>query len=451
MVSLRAYTLGLLSLILHTSLHADYPLASHRYLADPATLVTEDRVYVYCSNDDESPVEGSYNIPNIVCLSSADLKNWTDHGVVFDAKRDTSWAKKTWAPAAIQRDGKTYLYFGNGGSNIGVAVGDTPTGPFRDALGQHLIDANTPGVKPFKDMWLFDPGVFLDDDGQAYLYFGGNGDDNVRFVRLNRDMISLAEEVRRLTVPHFFEAAWVFKRNGLYYFAYSTTPKAEMRIDYLTSTRPDGDFTYRGVIGAQPPLNNNNNHAAQFLFKGQWYHFYHNRSVAHAAGIPTGFRRNLALERLNFNEDGSLQPVTYTEDGLAQIASLNPFLRVEAETFARQQGVETAPLSPGDMMLAALESGDWIQVRGVACADKAARTLTVSARAHGGPATLELRRGDATGPLLATVEIPAASDGTWSEITAPLPTPLTGTLDLTFKVHAPTGTTLDWNHWQFHP
>ena len=106
---------------------ADYPIASHRYLADPSSLVTKDRVYVYCSNDDESPVEGSYNIPNVVCVSSSDMKNWTDHGSVFRASEATTWAKRSWAPAAIERDGKFFLYFGNGGANIGVATAPAPS------------------------------------------------------------------------------------------------------------------------------------------------------------------------------------------------------------------------------------------------------------------------------------------------------------------------------------
>ena len=99
---------------------ADYPIISNRYLADPTSMVHEGRVYVYCSNDDESPVRGGYNIPNVVCISTCDMKNWTDHGIVFDAERDTSWAKKSWAPGAIERDGKFFLYFGNGGGNIGM-------------------------------------------------------------------------------------------------------------------------------------------------------------------------------------------------------------------------------------------------------------------------------------------------------------------------------------------
>ena len=133
-VNTTASLLGAI-LALPVALLADYPVASHRYLADPSTLVTKDRVYVYCSNDDESPVEGSYNIPNVVCLSTSDMKNWTDHGIVFEAAKQTSWAKKTWAPCAAQRDGKFFLYFGNGGGNIGVVAGDTPIGPFKDVRG----------------------------------------------------------------------------------------------------------------------------------------------------------------------------------------------------------------------------------------------------------------------------------------------------------------------------
>ena len=125
---------------------ADYPIASHRYLADPSSLVTKDRVYIYCSDDDESPLQGGYAIPDVVCVSSSDLKNWMDHGSIIRAEKGTTWAKKTWAPAAIERDGRFSLYFGNGGANIGVAAAPSPIGPFTDPLGKRLIDSRTPGV-----------------------------------------------------------------------------------------------------------------------------------------------------------------------------------------------------------------------------------------------------------------------------------------------------------------
>ena len=348
-----------------TPLWADYPIASHRYLADPTPLVTKDRVYIYCSNDDESPVEGSYNIPNVVCVSSSDMKNWTDHGSVFRASEETKWAKKTWAPGAIERDGKFFLYFGNGGGNIGVVAGDSPTGPFKDVLGKPLIEHGTPGVQPAKNMWLFDPGVFIDDDGQAYIYFGGNGDDNVRVAKLKKDMITLDGEVMKMTAPNFFEAAWVNKYKGVYYFSYSTTPKAGMRFDYMTSDKPTSGFTYRGVVSDQPPINNNNHHAAQFEFKGHWYHVYHNRIVAKEAGIPTGFRRNLALEEFTYKPDGSINKVEFTTNGVKQQGSLNPFVKVEAETFNAQKGVETIPCDEGGMCLTELANGDWVKLAGV--------------------------------------------------------------------------------------
>ena len=224
-------------------LMADYPIMSQRYLVDPSSLVTQDRVYIYCSDEDESSVQGSYHIPDVVCASSSDMKNWTDHGSVFRAAKATTWAKKIWATAAIERDDKFFLYFGNGGADIGVAAAPTPVGPFSEPLGKCLINSRTPGVMPAQNMWLFDPGFFIDDDGQACIYFGGNGDNNLRAARLNREMISLDGEVMKMNATNFFEAAWVLKRLGTYYFSYSTTPKAQMRMDYMASNNPTNGFT----------------------------------------------------------------------------------------------------------------------------------------------------------------------------------------------------------------
>ena len=207
----------LIALTLLTSwVRADYPIASHRYLADPTALVHEGRVYLYCSNDNENTVEGGYIMKSLVCVSSIDLKNWTDHGVVFRVPADAGWASFAWAPATIARNGKFYLYFGNRASGIGVASSTSPTGPFTDAKGSSLIDSSTPGVLPATNMWIFDPAVFIDDDGQAYLYFGGNGVNNARVIKLNTDMISTSGSAVTIPTPNFFEAAWMHKRNGIY-------------------------------------------------------------------------------------------------------------------------------------------------------------------------------------------------------------------------------------------
>ncbi|MCA9236787.1 MAG: family 43 glycosylhydrolase [Planctomycetales bacterium] len=415
------WTVSLLVFVTITGAKGDYPVMSHRYLADPASLVTEERVYVYCSNDDESPVEGSYNIPNVVCISTEDMKNWTDHGSVFRASDDTKWAKKSWAPAAVERDGKFFLYFGNGGADIGVVVSDSPTGPFRDPLGKALIDHGTTGVQPAEHMWLFDPGVFIDDDGQAYIYFGGNGDDNVRVAKLNRDMISLDGDVMRMSAPAFFEAAWVHKRNGVYYFSYSTQPRAGLRIDYMTGDDPIEGFKYRGVVADQPPANyGDNNHAAIFKFKDRWYHLYHNRVVAKAAGIPTGFRRNLGIERLRYNPDGTIAKIKYTEDGVEQVGRVDPYARVEAETFQAQSGVETEPCDAGGLCLSSLEDGDWVKVVGVDLGAAGATTFEASVATEG-CGKIELRLANPDGPLIGTCLVESTGGGQqWQTVSCEL-------------------------------
>jgi len=399
---------------------ADYPIIANRYLADPATLVTKDRVYAYCSNDDESPVQGGYNIPSVVCVSSSDMKNWTDHGEVFRAATETTWAKKTWAPAIAERNGKFYLYFGNGGGNIGVVVADSPLGPFKGVRGTYLIDGKTPGVMPAQKMWLFDPSVFIDDDGQAYLYFGGNGDDNVRVAKLKPDMINIDGDVMKMSAPNFFEASWVWKRNGIYYFAYSTNPKAQLRIDYMTSDRPAEGFKYRGVLAGQPPINNNNNHAAEFEFKGTWYHLYHNRIVAREAGIPTGFRRNLALETFTYNADGSISQVAYTTDGVPQVGHLDPYIRVEGETFHAEKGIKTERCQSGGMDLTDIHNGAFITLDGVDFGG-GAKSFKASVASSGKGGNIELRLGGPDGKLIGTCKIaPTGGWQEWTTVTCPV-------------------------------
>jgi arabinoxylan arabinofuranohydrolase len=311
-----------------------------------------------------------------------------------------------------------------------------------------LINHNTPGVQPAKNMWLFDPGVFIDDDGQAYIYFGGNGDDNVRCAKLNRDMISLDGEVIKMNATNFFEASWVFKRNGKYYFSYSTTPKAQMRIDYMMGDSPT-NFTYRGVVADQPPINNNNNHAAQFEFKGHWYHVYHNRIVARQAGIPTGFRRNLAIEEFGFNDDGSIKKVTYSTNGVVQLGHLNPYVRVEGETFNAQSGIETEPCSEGGMNLTDIHHGDWVRVVGVDFGSKGAKKFTARVASAGQGGDIELRLGGVDGKLIGTCKVVNTGGGQqWKDVSCEV-TGATGVQDLYLKFTGGDGALFNVDFWKF--
>ncbi|MGQ7854517.1 glycoside hydrolase family 43 protein [Pedobacter sp. WC2501] len=402
----KYFKLALLFCLLFTlakNSFADDHIASHRYLADPATLVYNGRVYLYASNDDDNSddKDSGYKMKSIVCISSSDMKNWTDHGVVFEAPRDVTWANRTWAPSVIARNGKIYLYFGNGGSGIGVATASSPTGPFKDALGKKLIDNETPGVQPAKNMWLFDPMAFLDDDGQAYLYFGGNGEDNMRVIKLNKDMISVNGQATSFHVPSFFEASWMHKRNGNYYFSYSSNPKAQMRIDYMMSKSPTTGFTYKGVIGAQPPNNNNNNHHGIFEFKGKWYHAYHNRVVAIKKGIPPVYKRNLAIEELNYNADGTIAQVIYTENGVTQIGAVNPYERNQAEMLQDQNGVATKKNDVGGMLVTGLKNNAWIKIQGVDFGKKGPKSFSARLSGLSSGSSLEVHIGSITGKQIA--------------------------------------------------
>jgi arabinoxylan arabinofuranohydrolase len=299
-------------------------------------------------------------------------------------------------------------------------------------------------------MWLFDPGAFIDDDGQAYLYMGGNGDDNVRCARLNHDMTSVDGEVIKMNATNFFEAAWVFKRNSTYYFSYSTTPGAKMRIDYQTSSNPTNSFTYRGIVADQPPLNfNDNNHSAQFEFKGRWYHVYHNRIVAKQAGIPTGFRRNLGIEEFSFNDDGSIKKVIYTTNGVAQISHLNPYVRVEGEAFSAQGGVETEPCSEGGANLAFLDNGDWVKLTGVDFGAQGAKKFAarVASAEQGG--SIELRVANPDGKLLGTCKVGTTGDWQkWTDVSCDV-AGATGVLDLVLKFTGGEKPLLNLDHWKF--
>lgn len=428
---------------------ADYPIVSHRYLADPGSIVFGDRVYLYNSNDDDNKVEGGYSMHSIVCVSSTDMKNWTDHGIVFQVPADASWANDSWAPQPIARDGTIYLYFGNSGSAVGVAKSTNPIAGFKDGRGSALVNGSTPGAAG-NDIWLFDPGALIDDDGQAYLAFGGNGETNARIIKLGADLTSVVGSAAQLAPTGFYEASFLFKRKGIYYFSYSSDSAHGLRIDYLMSSSPMSGYKYAGVVAGQPPSNNNNNHASQFEYKGKWYHAYHNRIVATEAGTPTTYKRNLAIEELSFNADDTIKEVTYTVDGVAQVGRLDPYVRVEAETTNAQSGIETEPCNDGGMMVTAVDAGDWIRVRGVDFGSVGAESFSARvASTKGG--TIELRLSSKTGTLLGTCNVPSTGAAQTFMSTTCDVSGATGVNDLYFVFGGSGSQLFNFDSWQFTP
>ncbi|MEU9831894.1 family 43 glycosylhydrolase [Streptosporangium sp. NPDC048047] len=190
--------------------------------------------------------------------------------------------------------------------DIGVAVGDSPLGPFTDAKGGPLVSDATPNSSPLN----IDPTVFTDDDGQVYMYWGSYY--GLRAARLNRDMTSISGSVITPSgVSNFWEAPWMFKREGVYYLAYAANDSGcaspgHACIRYATASSPLGPWTHRGVVLDQ--VTSTTNHPAIIEFKGRWYMVYHN------ANAPGGgdFRRSVTLDRLSWNADGTMQKVVQT-------------------------------------------------------------------------------------------------------------------------------------------
>lgn len=266
--------------------------------ADPSARVFNGKLYIYPSHD----APGARNWKSMVdwhVFSTEDMVRWTDHGVAFSLK-DITWAKEeAWAPDCIQRNGKYYFYF-PAGSQVGVAVSDSPTGPFKDALGEPLVKRDEAGIR-----WMIDPNVFIDDDGQAYLYVGGARKLGV--VKLKQDMITRDGPVQLLDMPKFYEGVWVHKRNGTYYASYPTRPEAANSqanlMVYSMAKSPLGPFEYKGEL-----LDNHshNVHGSITEFKGQSYLFYHVQG-------PSNWERRVCVAPLFYNDDGTLKPVHVTQ------------------------------------------------------------------------------------------------------------------------------------------
>ena len=291
------------------------PIIRDRFTADPAALVHGGRVYLYTGHDQATPQDPFFVMRDWRLYSSDDMVNWEYHGSPISVQT-FSWAKgDAWASQVIERDGKFYFYSTVRhatipGFSIGVAVADRPTGPFRDARGSALItnDMTRGAIVNGTEMdWDdIDPTVFVDDDGQAYLFWGNT---KLRYAKLKSNMIELNGPIVDLELPKFTEAPWIHKYNGKYYLSYAYGFPEQ--IAYATADRITGPYTFQGVINDVIP-NSPTNHQSIIEFGGKWYFFYH------TAALPGGgeFRRSVSVERMFYNPDGTIRPITQARNGL---------------------------------------------------------------------------------------------------------------------------------------
>jgi beta-xylosidase len=286
------------------------PIIKHKYTADPAALVYRDTVYLYTGHDEAPKGQARYEMHEWLCFSSVDMINWKEHPSPLSVK-DFSWAKAdAWAGQVIYRNGKFYWYAPVThatilGKSIGVAVSNNPTGPFKDAIGKALITNDM--TKSTDISWDdIDPSVFVDEDGQAYLFWGNT---KCYYAKLKENMIELDGPIQIINLPNFTEAPWIHKRNGWYYLSYAF--QFPEKTAYAMSRSINGPWEYKGILN-EIAGNSNTNHQAIIQFKGKWYFIYHNGALAD----PGSFHRSVCIDYLYYNNDGTMKRIVMTSEGL---------------------------------------------------------------------------------------------------------------------------------------
>lgn len=334
--------------------------------ADPNIVRFGDTFYLYPTTDGFPGWSGT----QFKAYSSTDLVHWKDHGVILDLGPDVSWAdSRAWAPTIAEKDGKYYFYF-CADANIGVAVSDSPTGPFKDALGKPLLKAGL-----FSGQ-MIDPAVFTDDDGQSYLYWG-NGRAYV--APLNADMTSLdLTKMKDITPSDYREGSFVIKRGGTYYFMWSEndTGDENYRVAYATGSSPTGPWTKRGVIlekdlslGIKGPGHHSVVHVPN---TDDWYIAYHRFAIPGGDGT----HRETTVDKLEFDADGLIKKVVPT------LSSIDPVSIVHAG--ADGSGTEGDAIALHGTISGA-GSPKWTVERGAPCtfADPNSAATTVTCTDNG--------------------------------------------------------------------
>jgi len=457
------------------------PLMGHKFGADPFGMEYNGRLYVYMTDDHmydskgNAITSGYSDIRCISIISSADLVNWTDHGAIQIAGSGgpAKWANNSWAPCAahktINGKEKFFMYFADNGSGIGVVTSDTPYGPWTDPLGKQIISRSTPNCSDVT--WLFDPAVMVDNDGKAYLYFGGGVPDGkqsdpgtARCVQLGDDMISIVGTPQKINPPYLFEDSGINHVGNKYLYSYcsnwtSNSNPGVAKIAYMTSDSPLGPFKFTGAFfdnpgGASWAGGGGNNHHAVVKFKGKYYILYHTRTLKKAMALSSDFTdselRSTCISELKVDETtgvfNNLSASQITEKGPAQIENLDPYQKVEGETMAWQNGMSVS-----------YEMGKYIKKVTVAAEAKAGSWITLSnvdfkngpscftAKVKGKGVMKVVAKKGYTSTVLGYVEMPGTN--TYTEVTIPLLKPPVGVYTyLTFQF----SDEASLDYWQFY-
>ncbi len=438
---------AIVALTCHTG-WADNPIIQTYYSPDPAPVVIDDTVFVYTGND----LGGDFfTMDGWRVSSSTDMVNWTDRGTIILSSRDFPNANRNgdWAAQVIRRNGKYYYYVTvssstGGGYAINVGVADRPEGPFKNALGdRHLAGPN----------WSYiDPTVWIDDDGQAYLYWGNS---KLFWAKLNEDMISFNGGIHEVDMSRGFssggssvytEGPWIHKRDNKYYMLYAShgTGNGGERISYSTSDSPTGPWTWGGLIMEPSTGSAFTNHCGIIDFKGRSFFFYHNQRRVPGAG---GYNRTSAVEEFTWNADGSIPKLRMTDEGVIKpIHYVDPFKRVEAETKAWSYGVGAEKNNNG-VYINKIHNNDYIKVRCLDFGEMGADFFTASVSSKNN-ASIEIHLDKQDGELIGTLQV-ENTNGAWREIECEVENTI-GKHDIFFVFKGASNVELfDFDYWYF--
>ena len=287
------------------------PIITEKFTADPAALVYNDKVYIYCGHDAAPARQERYIMPEWLVYSSSDMVTWEEHPVPLTPK-EFEWARgDAWAAHVVEKGGKFYWYVTVShkdihGKSIGVAVSDSPIGPFKDARGSAIITNDM--TKETNISWDdIDPCVFIDDDGSAYMFWGNT---TLWYVKLKDNMIEMDGDFKQIHVPNFVEAPYMHKKGDNYYLTYSYGfPEKTV---YAMSKSIHGPWEFKGILN-EVAGNSNTNHHSIIEYKDTPYFIYHNGSIP-----PHGssFHRSVCVDYLYYNPDGTMKKVLMTTEGV---------------------------------------------------------------------------------------------------------------------------------------
>jgi len=412
-------TLSGLAFSLTLSVAAQNPIIKDQFTADPSARVFNNRLYLFPSHDIHPSTnknhENWFSMEDYHVFSSDNLTDWTDHGVIVTQNK-VPWIKTNsysmWAPDCIERNGKYYFYFPSTpkdttiakGFTIGVAIADKPEGPYKVE------------PQPIKNVKGIDPNVFIDKDGQAYLYWSQG---NIYGAKLKENMTELASDpvtLKNLPEKGLKEGPYVFERNGIYYLTYPHVENKTERLEYATGNNPLGPFKAAGVIMDESETGCWTNHHSVLQFRGQWYLFYHHNDLS----PKFDKNRSVRIDSLSFNGDGTIKKVTPTLRGVGNTPAKST-IQPDRYSAISSSGASVDFLEPEDVFkgckttLSAAKA--FVRYDNVDFGKKKLKKVLVQAKSSVGGA-IEIRIDKVDGPLLAAVTI--APDTEWNTAEASL-------------------------------